>query len=54
MLIQFTLGVLVIWHGKPVTLTTFHVVNGALVLATTVFLALRLSRASAPSSALPA
>ena len=42
--VQVTLGVLVIWYTKPRTLTTFHVVNGALVLATSLLLALRLSR----------
>ncbi len=47
--IQVTLGVLVIWHTKPRTLTTFHVVNGALLLATSLWLALRLSRTSNPS-----
>jgi cytochrome c oxidase assembly protein subunit 15 len=41
--IQFGLGVLVIWHGKPPMLTSVHVVNGAAVLATTLLLALRAS-----------
>ena len=44
--IQITLGILVIWHGKPIGLTTVHVVNGALVLATSLLLALRLSQAA--------
>jgi cytochrome c oxidase assembly protein subunit 15 len=47
--VQLTLGVLVIWHGKPRTLTTVHVVNGALVLATSLLLALRLHRGSRSS-----
>jgi cytochrome c oxidase assembly protein subunit 15 len=47
--IQITLGVLVIWYTKPRTLTTIHVVNGAILLATTLLLALRLHRL-APSS----
>ena len=41
--IQFMAGVFVIWHGKPATLTTFHVVNGAAVFAGTVLLAIRAS-----------
>ncbi len=41
--LQFVLGVFVIWHGKPATLTTFHVVNGAALLAGTVLLAIRVS-----------
>ena len=41
--LQFALGVFVIWHGKPPTLTTFHVVNGAALLAGTVLLAIRMS-----------
>lgn len=51
---QITLGILVIWHIKPPTLTTLHVVNGAAVLATSVLLALRLSHAAAArDTALP-
>jgi heme a synthase len=42
--IQVTLGVLVVQHAKPPTMTTFHVVNGAALLATAVVLALRLQR----------
>jgi heme a synthase len=49
--IQFTLGVLVIWHLKPRTLTTVHVVNGAVVLAVGVLLAMRLARFSPASLA---
>jgi cytochrome c oxidase assembly protein subunit 15 len=50
--VQITLGVVVILHLKPPTLTTFHVLNGAIILATSLLLALRLRRigpASAPS-----
>jgi heme A synthase len=43
-LIQFSLGVFVIWHTKPRTLTTLHVVNGAALLGTTLMLAMRASR----------
>jgi cytochrome c oxidase assembly protein subunit 15 len=43
-LIQFALGVYVIWHVKPITLTTIHVVNGAAVLAMSLLLALRTGR----------
>lgn len=43
---QFTLGMFVIWHGKPPMVTTLHVVNGAALLATTLLLTLRASRAS--------
>jgi cytochrome c oxidase assembly protein subunit 15 len=39
--VQITLGMLVIWHGRPAVLTTFHVVNGAALLATTVLIAVR-------------
>ena len=44
-LVQFALGVFVIWHTKPPTLTSFHVLNGAALLATTLLLAMRASRA---------
>lgn len=40
---QFAMGVFIVWHGKPKTLTTFHVVNGAAVLATALLIALRAS-----------
>ncbi len=43
-LVQVSLGVYVIWHVKPVTLTTIHVVNGAAVLALSLLLALRAGR----------
>jgi cytochrome c oxidase assembly protein subunit 15 len=42
--IQLTLGVFVILHTKPPTLTTFHVLNGAAMLAVSLLLALRLRR----------
>jgi cytochrome c oxidase assembly protein subunit 15 len=44
--VQITLGILVILHGKPPTLTTFHVLNGAALLATAVLLTLRLGHSS--------
>jgi cytochrome c oxidase assembly protein subunit 15 len=44
-LIQCALGMFVIWHLKPRTLTTFHVLNGAALLAVTLLLALRASNA---------
>lgn len=44
-LIQSALGMFVIWHLKPRTLTTFHVLNGAALLAVTLLLALRASNA---------
>ncbi len=43
-LVQFALGVFVIWHAKPRTLTTLHVVNGAALLGTTLLLAMRSTR----------
>jgi cytochrome c oxidase assembly protein subunit 15 len=43
---QFTLGLFVIWHGRPAIITTLHVVNGAALLATTLLLTLRAGRAS--------
>ena len=39
--VQITLGMLVIWHGRPAVITTLHVVNGAALLATTVLVAVR-------------
>lgn len=45
--VQLSLGMAVILHLKPVTLTTFHVVNGAAVLALSLLLALRASRFTA-------
>jgi cytochrome c oxidase assembly protein subunit 15 len=47
---QVTLGIFVIWHLRPPMLTTLHVVNGAAVLATTVFIAVRAGRSRAASS----
>ena len=43
-LVQVSLGVYVIWHAKPITLATIHVVNGAAVLALSLLLALRSGR----------
>jgi cytochrome c oxidase assembly protein subunit 15 len=43
-LVQFALGVFVIWHTKPPTLTSLHVLNGAALLATSLLLAMRASR----------
>jgi len=53
-LVQLSLGIAVIIHVKPVTLTTIHVINGAAILALSVLLAVRASRfakESAPSTA---
>lgn len=44
---QVTLGLFVIWSGRPAIVTTLHVVNGAAVLATTLLLTLRAARSSA-------
>ena len=41
--VQLVLGMLVIWHLRPPLITTFHVVNGAAVLATAVLLSVRAS-----------
>lgn len=46
LLAQVTVGVLVVWQGRPAVMTTLHVVNGAAVLATTLLLTLRAARAS--------
>ena len=43
---QFLIGMFVIWHVRPPLLTTLHVVNGAAVLATTVLLTRRATRAT--------
>jgi cytochrome c oxidase assembly protein subunit 15 len=56
--VQLTLGVFVILHTKPPTLTTFHVLNGAALLAVSLLLALRLRRfgsafAGSPSRFVP-
>ncbi|MEP6672606.1 MAG: COX15/CtaA family protein [Chthoniobacter sp.] len=47
---QILMGMFVIWHLRPPMLTTLHVVNGAAVFATTVFLAVRASRSPAVDS----
>ena len=41
---QITLGAFVIWSGKDAVINTAHVVNGALVLATSLLLTLRTFR----------
>src|SRR6185295_334084 len=43
--VQVTLGAFVIWSGKNPLINTAHVVNGALVLATSLVLSLRSFRA---------
>jgi len=43
---QITLGAFVIWSGKDAVINTAHVVNGALVLATSLLLTLRTFRAA--------
>ena len=43
---QVTLGLWVIWNARPPLLTTLHVVNGAALLAATVLLGVRASRAA--------
>lgn len=48
LIVQFSLGVLVIWKMRPPILTTLHVVNGAALLATVVLLAVRASRTARP------
>jgi cytochrome c oxidase assembly protein subunit 15 len=48
---QITLGMFVIWNLRPPMLTTLHVVNGAALLATTVLIAVRASRA--PTATVP-
>ena len=53
-LVQVTLGALVVWTGLQPVINTAHVVNGALVLATSVVLTLRAHRvwfADAPEQA---
>jgi cytochrome c oxidase assembly protein subunit 15 len=55
LLVQLSLGIAVVLHYKPITLTTIHVVNGAAVLALSVLLALRVSRFARENAAsLPA
>jgi cytochrome c oxidase assembly protein subunit 15 len=51
--LQLMLGVSLIWYLKLPTPTTFHVVNGALLLATSLLLSLRLSRVAGEGAALP-
>jgi heme A synthase len=52
--VQLSLGMAVILHLKPITLTTFHVVNGAAVLALSLLLALRASRFTDQQTEVPA
>lgn len=52
--VQISLGMAVILHLKPITLTTFHVVNGAAVLALSLLLALRASRFTDQQTEVPA
>jgi cytochrome c oxidase assembly protein subunit 15 len=51
--VQFTLGVFVIWHGRPAMITTLHVVNGAALVAMTVLLAVRVRRCLPASNPRP-
>jgi cytochrome c oxidase assembly protein subunit 15 len=51
--IQVTLGAYVIWTGKAVPINSAHVATGALVLATSVVLALRAHRVLFATSAAP-
>jgi cytochrome c oxidase assembly protein subunit 15 len=48
---QVTLGAFVIWSGKDAVINTAHVVNGALVLASSLVLTLRSFRAGLEGSA---
>ena len=50
-LVQLTLGALVIWSGRAVLPTTTHLVVGAALLATSLVLALRAGRVAAPRTA---
>jgi cytochrome c oxidase assembly protein subunit 15 len=51
-LLQITLGASVIWMQKAPVPTTFHVLNGAAVLATSFLITLRAARLSSPAAAL--
>jgi cytochrome c oxidase assembly protein subunit 15 len=48
---QVVMGMCVIWYLRPPVLTTLHVVNGAALFATTVFIAVRASRNPAAGNA---
>lgn len=48
-LVQFALGVLVVWKAKHPHITTTHVLNGAAIVAAAVLLATRASRSAALS-----
>jgi len=45
--VQVALGAFVIWSGRDVVINTAHVVNGALVLGTSLVLTLRSWRSAA-------
>jgi cytochrome c oxidase assembly protein subunit 15 len=49
-LVQIGLGASVIWTARQPIVTTLHVVNGAVILATAVLLAVRLGRTSQSSN----
>jgi cytochrome c oxidase assembly protein subunit 15 len=51
--VQITLGAYVVWTGKAVPINSAHVATGALVLATSVVLALRAHRVLFATSAAP-
>lgn len=51
---QVAVGMFVVWQTRPPMLTTLHVVNGAAVLATTVLIIVRVSRAPRPATRIPA
>jgi cytochrome c oxidase assembly protein subunit 15 len=46
LVLQVVLGIFVVWQSRPPILTTMHVLNGAALLATSVLLAMRISRSS--------
>lgn len=50
-LVQVVLGAFTIWTGKGVLPTTFHVLNGAVILATSLVLTLRVRTRLLPSEA---
>jgi len=50
-LLQIVLGALTIWTGKGVLPTTFHVLNGAVILATSLVLTLRVRARLQPETA---
>jgi len=46
LVLQVVLGIFVVWQSRPPILTTMHVLNGAALLATSVLLAMRITRSS--------